>query len=83
MTGGRAVILGRTGRNFAAGMSGGLAFVYDPLGLNGDFVKKCNMELIDLELMNSQNTYSGWLKEILVEFVKETDSQVKLLHVFF
>ncbi|CAH8648520.1 unnamed protein product [Schistosoma margrebowiei] len=76
MTGGRAVILGRTGRNFAAGMSGGLAFVYDPLGLNGDFVKKCNMELIDLELMDSQNTYSGWLKEILVEFVKETDSQV-------
>ncbi|KAH8864826.1 glutamate synthase [NADPH] [Schistosoma japonicum] len=76
MTGGRAVILGRTGRNFAAGMSGGLAFIYDPLGMDGDFVKKCNMELVDLETMNSQNVYSGWLKEILVEFVKETDSQV-------
>nr|CAH8871004.1 unnamed protein product [Trichobilharzia regenti] len=76
MTGGRAVILGRTGRNFAAGMSGGLAFVYDPQGLNGDFASKCNMELIDLELMNSGHKYSGWLKEILTEFVKETDSQV-------
>ncbi|CAH8647058.1 unnamed protein product [Heterobilharzia americana] len=76
MTGGRAVILGRTGRNFAAGMSGGLAFVYDPLGLNGDFAPKCNMELIDLELMDSQNKYAGWLKETLMEFVEKTESQV-------
>ena len=40
MTGGRAVILGPTGRNFAAGMSGGIAYVWDP---DGDFKSKCNM----------------------------------------
>ncbi|HWN86876.1 MAG TPA: glutamate synthase-related protein, partial [Vicinamibacterales bacterium] len=46
MTGGRVVVLGRTGRNFAAGMSGGVAFVFDP---RGDFALRCNHELIDLE----------------------------------
>lgn len=45
MTGGRVVILGKTGRNFAAGMSGGIAYVWDKLG---DFKNKCNMEMIDL-----------------------------------
>ena len=39
MTGGRVVILGRTGRNFAAGMSGGLAYVLDE---NGTFARRCN-----------------------------------------
>lgn len=46
MTGGTIVVLGETGRNFAAGMSGGLAYVYD---VNGDFAKKCNMEMVKLE----------------------------------
>jgi len=46
MTGGTVVVLGETGRNFAAGMSGGIAYVYDP---NADFVKKCNMEMVKLE----------------------------------
>ena len=46
MTGGRVVILGRTGRNFAAGMSGGLAYVLDG---NGDFERRCNREMVDLE----------------------------------
>ena len=46
MTGGRVVILGKTGRNFAAGMSGGIAYVYD---INGDFRNKCNMEMVALE----------------------------------
>ncbi len=46
MTGGRVVILGNTGRNFGAGMSGGMAFVYDP---HNAFKAKCNMELIDLD----------------------------------
>ena len=46
MTGGRAVILGPTGRNFAAGMSGGVAYVWD---LNGDFEKHCNLEMVELE----------------------------------
>lgn len=46
MTGGTVVILGSTGRNFAAGMSGGIAYVYDT---DGSFANKCNMEMIDLD----------------------------------
>lgn len=46
MTGGVAVILGPTGRNFAAGMSGGIAYVYD---VTGKFASLCNMEMIDLD----------------------------------
>jgi glutamate synthase (NADPH/NADH) large chain len=46
MTGGTVVVLGKTGRNFAAGMSGGIAYVYD---LGGDFAQKCNMSLVTLE----------------------------------
>ena len=48
MTGGKVVILGRTGRNFAAGMSGGLAWVYDE---DGTFRSRCNVELVGLETM--------------------------------
>ena len=47
MTGGRVVILGKTGKNFAAGMSGGVAYVYDP---DNGFEKLCNMEMVDLEI---------------------------------
>jgi glutamate synthase domain-containing protein 2/glutamate synthase domain-containing protein 1/glutamate synthase domain-containing protein 3 len=46
MTGGRVVVIGRTGRNFAAGMSGGMAYVFDAAG---DFARRCNHELVDLE----------------------------------
>jgi glutamate synthase (NADPH/NADH) large chain len=46
MTGGRVVILGETGRNFAAGMSGGIAYVWDR---RGDFNLKCNLALVELE----------------------------------
>ena len=46
MTGGRVVIIGRTGRNFGAGMSGGIAYIYDA---DGDFHTRCNMEMVDLE----------------------------------
>ena len=49
MTGGRVVILGRTGRNFAAGMSGGVAYVLDEAG---DFATRCNMELVALEKLD-------------------------------
>ncbi|MCD7968935.1 MAG: glutamate synthase large subunit [Alistipes sp.] len=48
MTGGVTVILGPTGRNFAAGMSGGVAYVWDP---DGDFDFYCNMELVELSLL--------------------------------
>src|SRR4030095_15486092 len=46
MTGGRVVVLGRTGRNFAAGMSGGIAYVLD---VEGRFERRCNREMVDLE----------------------------------
>jgi glutamate synthase (NADPH) large chain len=46
MTGGRVIVLGRTGRNFAAGMSGGVAYVLD---VDGDFARRCNREMVDLE----------------------------------
>jgi glutamate synthase (NADPH/NADH) large chain len=50
MTGGTVVVLGATGRNFAAGMSGGIAYVYDP---DGDFAKKCNMSMVALDPVTS------------------------------
>src|SRR5207237_653840 len=49
MTEGRVVVLGRTGRNFAAGMSGGLAYVLDE---EGDFAQRCNLQMVDLETLD-------------------------------
>jgi glutamate synthase (ferredoxin) len=46
MTGGRVVVIGRTGRNFAAGMSGGIAYVLD---VDGAFETRCNREMVDVE----------------------------------
>ena len=48
MTGGRVLVLGRTGRNFAAGMSGGVAYVLDA---DGTFERRCNLEMVDLEAL--------------------------------
>ncbi|MEI6586983.1 MAG: glutamate synthase large subunit, partial [Sediminibacterium sp.] len=52
MTGGNAVILGDTGRNFAAGMSGGIAYIYDT---KGDFATKCNLEMVDLDPLDQED----------------------------
>src|SRR5688572_13617877 len=52
MTGGRAVILGRTGRNFAAGMSGGIAYVLD---VDSQFERRCNREMVDLETLADED----------------------------
>ncbi|MEP6675877.1 MAG: glutamate synthase large subunit [Ferruginibacter sp.] len=52
MTGGRVIVLGNTGRNFAAGMSGGIAFVYD---VNGNFAGNCNKEMVDLDLIEEED----------------------------
>jgi glutamate synthase (NADPH/NADH) large chain len=60
MTGGTVVVLGETGRNFAAGMSGGVAYVYDP---EGDFEKRCNLTMVNLEPVLStreQRDESAW-----------------------
>lgn len=71
MTGGRAVILGSTGRNFAAGMSGGIAYIWDE---HGDFESKCNRATVDLDPIDAEED-AAELRE-LVELHKEyTDSR--------
>jgi glutamate synthase (NADPH/NADH) large chain len=52
MTGGRALILGDTGRNFAAGMSGGIAWIYD---ISGKFKENCNQEMVDLDPLETED----------------------------
>src|SRR5690242_5452574 len=52
MTGGIVVVIGPTGRNFAAGMSGGIAYVLDE---EGDFERRCNLAMVDLEPVPSEN----------------------------
>ncbi len=71
MTGGRVVVLGPTGRNFAAGMSGGVAYVYDPQSVFG---AKVNYELVEIESLSS--TDLDELKAILTVHLAETDSAV-------
>src|SRR4030081_2056242 len=56
MTGGTVVVLGATGRNFAAGMSGGLAYVLD---LDGDFAQRCNPARVGLEPLLSESEQQG------------------------
>jgi len=64
MTGGVVVVLGETGRNFAAGMSGGVAYVYDP---DGEFETRCNPAMIDLEPIRPAETAgkddAGWPRQ--------------------
>ncbi len=52
MTGGCVVVLGPTGRNFAAGMSGGVAYVYDE---TGDFERRCNLSMVELEPVTAED----------------------------
>ena len=52
MTGGTVVVLGNTGRNFAAGMSGGIAYVFDK---SGDFENHCNMDMVGLEKLTAED----------------------------
>jgi glutamate synthase domain-containing protein 2/glutamate synthase domain-containing protein 1/glutamate synthase domain-containing protein 3 len=70
MTGGRVIVLGPTGRNFAAGMSGGVAYVYD---LWRDFESKCNTELVDLEPV-PEDDYANF-KAMLEQHATLTGSQ--------
>jgi glutamate synthase (NADPH) large chain len=56
MTGGRVVVLGTTGRNFAAGMSGGIAYVLD---LKGNFDYFCNKGLVELEKLDRHGRHKG------------------------
>jgi glutamate synthase (NADPH/NADH) large chain len=71
MTGGRVVVLGPTGRNFGAGMSGGLAFVYDP---DDTFARRLNFEMVDIDPMEDDDR--EWLRDVIRRHQSETDSAV-------
>jgi len=72
MTGGKAVILGDTGRNFAAGMSGGVAYVLD---VSNNFASKCNMEMVALETIDTE-VESQELKALVAQHLQETGSDI-------
>jgi glutamate synthase domain-containing protein 2/glutamate synthase domain-containing protein 1/glutamate synthase domain-containing protein 3 len=71
MTGGRVVVLGPTGRNFAAGMSGGIAYVLDE---DGTFPTRCNMGMIDFEALADADVIE--LREMIAEHEQRTGSPV-------
>jgi glutamate synthase domain-containing protein 2/glutamate synthase domain-containing protein 1/glutamate synthase domain-containing protein 3 len=72
MTGGRVVVLGKTGRNFGAGMSGGVAYVWDK---DGDFQRMCNMGTFELEALESGDDINE-LRTLIVNHQKYTGSTV-------
>ena len=72
MTGGRVVVLGNTGFNFGAGMTGGIAYVYDE---NGDFDLRCNLDSIDLESVFEGGADEAELKSIIGDFFSKTGSR--------
>ncbi|KAF0118839.1 MAG: glutamate synthase (NADPH/NADH) large chain, partial [Rhodospirillaceae bacterium] len=75
MTGGTVVVLGRTGRNFAAGMSGGIAYVLDD---DGAFDRRCNLAMVDLEPITAEDSA---LKELgHQKHDLESHGLVELLH---
>ncbi len=92
MTGGRVVVLGRTGRNFAAGMSGGIAYVYDE---DGSFKDRCNMEMVRLEeleeddkvtiydLLHNHHKYTGSsrAKKVLDRSSEELKKFIKVMPI--
>jgi glutamate synthase (NADPH) large chain len=71
MTGGRVIVLGPTGRNFAAGMSGGIAYVYDK---DRGFERRCNTELVDLEELTPDDVVE--VQDLIKEHVLRTGSLV-------
>lgn len=71
MTGGRAVILGETGRNFGAGMSGGLAFIYD---VKNVFASRCNLDMIDLDPLGEED--AAQLHDLITKHHAYTNSTV-------
>ncbi|HEV7525396.1 MAG TPA: glutamate synthase subunit alpha, partial [Acidimicrobiia bacterium] len=72
MTGGNAVILGPTGRNFAAGMSGGFAYVLDP---DRSLFLRVNRDMVDLEVLDDGDD-ANWLREVISEHLEKTRSTV-------
>jgi len=71
MTGGKVIVLGDTGMNFAAGMSGGIAYVYD---VKGKFADNCNQEMIDLDPLDDQDILV--LQQMISKHYSYTESAV-------
>jgi glutamate synthase (NADPH/NADH) large chain len=71
MTGGSVVVLGLTGRNFAAGMSGGTAYVFDT---TGSFSRRCNTDLVEIEALQSLEDLE-LVKNLVAQHLHHTDSQ--------
>ena len=74
MTGGSVIVLGSTGKNFAAGMSGGQAYIFNP---NGDFEDKCNMGLVDLDPLDHIDL--EFVKSMIEDHVIHTNSKLGTL----
>ncbi|KAJ1969876.1 glutamate synthase [NADH], partial [Dimargaris verticillata] len=74
MTGGRVVVLGSVGRNFAAGMSGGIAYLYDPRGAE-TFRPQCNMGMVELETVD-ESEERDFLRALIQEHHDATGSTV-------
>lgn len=72
MTGGRVVVLGETGRNFGAGMSGGIAYIHDPMR---KFQDRCNMGMVALENVDTAEE-AALLRTYIEEHVEHTGSAV-------
>ena len=72
MTGGRVVIIGATGRNFAAGMSGGIAYIYDP---REQFPIQCNTEMVSLEQLEAKDDVNC-VHNLLLNHLRYTQSDV-------
>jgi glutamate synthase domain-containing protein 3 len=72
MTGGRVIVLGETGRNFAAGMSGGIAYVWDK---NKTFAPLCNMGMVELESLEAEEDIDE-LKTMIENHFRYTGSDV-------
>jgi glutamate synthase domain-containing protein 3 len=71
MTGGNVVVLGRTGRNFGAGMSGGVAYVLD---VDGEFESRCNFELVGFDEIDPEDERT--LHALVSEHARRTGSTV-------
>jgi glutamate synthase (NADPH/NADH) large chain len=92
MTAGRVVVLGKTGRNFAAGMSGGIAYVYDE---SGTFKARCNLAMVELEdlsledetlvrtMLHNHHSYTGspLAKGVLDDFGRQIKKFVKVMPI--
>lgn len=72
MTGGRVIVLEQTGRNFAAGMSGGIAYVFDP---NGDFKSRCNTQMVDLLKLDDPEEAEE-VRSLIVKHASYTKSEL-------